>query len=80
MEMILLDANGLRMDAVLLAAARDRIRVAFRNRKDTVELLRDGDRWISENGKTFEFEAWIAGSFPGEETLCDALSQRAFAA
>ena len=80
MEMILLDANGLRMDAVLLAAARDRMRVALRNRRDTIELRREGGLWVSENGSTFEFEAWIAGGFPSEETLYDARSQRAFAA
>jgi len=80
MEMILLDANGSRMDAVLLAAARDRMRVALRNRKDTIELRREGDLWVSENGRTFECEAWIAGGYPGEETLCYVLSQRALAA
>jgi hypothetical protein len=68
MEMILLDASGLRTDAVLLAAGTDRLRVVLKNGKDTIELRREGEQWISEDGGAFEFDAWIAGTWPGQET------------
>ena len=63
METILLDANGLCMDAVLLAAGRDRMRVVLRDGNDTLELRWDDGRWVAEDGRTFQFEAWIAGSY-----------------
>jgi hypothetical protein len=59
MGAIIIDANGLRMDAVLLAAGNNRMRVVLRDAGDTIELRREGEQWISEDGLTFEFEAWI---------------------
>lgn len=80
MEMILLDANGLRKDAVLLAAGTDRMRVALRNGKDAIELRRGSEQWICEDGSTFEIEAWIAAGGRGMEPTRQELSPRVFAA
>ena len=80
MEMILLDANGSRRDAVLLAAGTDRMRVALRDGKDAIELWRGGEQWISEVGSTFEIEAWIADVGAGMAPPSGELSLRVFAA
>jgi len=72
METILLDANGLRTEAVLLAVGNGRMRVVLRNGSDTIELRREDEQWISEDGDTFTFEAWIASGRPGVETSYDA--------
>jgi len=67
MDMILLEVNGLRTDALLLALGSDRMRVAFRNGDDAIELRREGEQWISEEGSTFVAEAWITDSCEGLE-------------
>ena len=67
METILLDANGLRTDALLLAAGSNRLRIILRNGPDTIELRRESEQWVSEAGRIFEFEAWIASSCLGLE-------------
>jgi hypothetical protein len=56
------------------------MRFALRNGKDAIELRREGEQWISEDGRAFEFDAWIAGSGRGFETLPGGLSQRTMAA
>jgi hypothetical protein len=80
MEMILLGADGLRTDAVLLAADSDRMRVILRNGKDAIELRREGEQWISDDGRAFEFDAWIAGSCESLETRSGGLMQPTMAA
>jgi hypothetical protein len=76
MGAIIIDANGLRMDAVLLAAGNDRIRVVLRGGRDTIELRREGEQWISENGLKIEFEAWIVDDNSASEMLRTELAKR----
>jgi hypothetical protein len=80
MEVLLRGADGLRTDAVLLAAGRDRMRFALRNGNDAIELRREGEQWISEDGSAFEFDAWIADSCRGFETLPGGLLRWTLAA
>ena len=56
MHMILLNQNGRRVDAILLAAGRDRMRVVVNNSADTMELRRKNQVWTADNGEPFEFE------------------------
>ena len=51
--------NGVRGEAIILAAGRDRMRIAERGLRDTTELsLLDGD-WFDENGRSIEIESMI---------------------
>jgi hypothetical protein len=62
--------NGVRGEAIILAAGRDRMRIAERGLRDTTELtLLDGD-WFDENGRSIEFESMIAigGGFVADIT------------
>ena len=80
MEMIVLNANGSRTDAVLLAASSDRLRVVLRKGKDTIELRLDEGKWVSEAGKAYEVEAWITADGFGSELPCRGLTRHASAA
>ena len=50
MRMILRYDNGIRVEAVLLAANRQQMRVVIEDRKDTVEFTAVDGRWFSETG------------------------------
>jgi hypothetical protein len=63
MRMTLRFENGLREDAVLLAAGGDLLRVSISSHQDTVELHRVYGNWYMEDGGAVEIEALI--SFPG---------------
>jgi len=51
--------NGLRSEAVLLAATRHRMRVAVASRRDTIELRKANACWFTEEGAEVEIEAFI---------------------
>ena len=57
MFLILLYQNGARVDAILLAASRDRMRVAIPDCSDTIEFQSKNKAWISEDGRVAEIEA-----------------------
>lgn len=57
MRMILLFENGLRSEAVLLAASDHKMRVVVRGTADTTELRRIKDQWISEEGDAVDIES-----------------------
>ena len=59
MFMTLSYPKGRRVDGVLLAAGRDRMRLAVRGRNETIELRMQEGRWISENGVQVELESII---------------------
>lgn len=59
MLMTLLNPGGERTDAVLLAASDHKIRIVVRGSKDTAELRRMKDLWISDNGVAVEIESLI---------------------
>jgi hypothetical protein len=51
--------SGLRVEAVLLAANRDRMRVTIASQRDTVELHKVNACWYTEKGDEVETEALI---------------------
>jgi hypothetical protein len=68
MQFTLLYPGSRRIDAVVLQANHDRMRIVIPNRRDTVELRLTGNRWTSEEGEPVEIEAvvacdWTVGSF-----------------
>jgi len=58
-RMLIRYQNGLRVEAVLLAANRERMRVAIDSQRDTVELHRVDECWYVESGAAIEIEALI---------------------
>ena len=75
MRMIIRYQNGLRIEAVLLAAGHDRMRVAIETQCDTVELHRVDAGWQTERGAAVEIEALMA--IPGTDLagLCAAVQR-----
>ena len=51
--------SGLRAEAVVLAANRERMRVAIDSERDTMDLHMVGDCWRTEDGVEIEIEALI---------------------
>ena len=68
--------KGLRVEAVLLAAGRERMRVIIPSQRDAVELHKVDSCWYTETGDEVETEAFIA--IPGTDisSLCAALYPR----
>jgi hypothetical protein len=60
MWMIIRYQNGLRLEAVLLAASSERMRVAIETQCDTIELQRVDAGWQTERGAAIEIEALMA--------------------
>ena len=59
MWMMIRYQSGLRVEAVLLAANRERMRAAIASQRDTVELHRVDGRWYTQRGAAIEIEALI---------------------
>jgi hypothetical protein len=59
MRMMIRYQSGLRVEAVLLAANRERMRVAIETQCDTVELHRVDECWYTQRGAAIEIEALI---------------------
>jgi hypothetical protein len=49
--------SGLRVEAVLLAANRERMRVVIDSQLDTVELHKVDASWVTEQGSAIEITA-----------------------
>jgi hypothetical protein len=60
MRMIIRYQSGLRVEAVLLAANRDRMRAAIETQCDTIELHSVDAGWRTQRGAAIEIEALIA--------------------
>lgn len=62
MLLILRYQNGMRVNAILLTASHDVIRVVIPNCTDTIEFRLKKRRWISDEGCIAEIEAaaWTA--------------------
>lgn len=60
MRMMIRYQSGLRVEAVLLVANRDRMRVAIETQCDTIELHRVDAGWRTQRGAAIEIEALIA--------------------
>lgn len=78
MRMLIRYQNGMRSEAVLLAANTERMRVAFHARGDVKELSRDANgSWLSENGEPLEIEALIPLAGTDFLSFCADLYPRA---
>lgn len=51
--------SGLRVEAILLAANRERMRVTIASQRDTIELHTIDAGWYTEKGDEIEIEALI---------------------
>ena len=72
--------DGLIVEAVVLAASRERMRVAIASQRDTVELYKVENSWYAETGAPIEIGSLIP--IPGTEFshFCAAVHPRANAA
>jgi len=68
--------NGLRVEAVLLAANKERMRVAINSQRDTAELHRVDACWYTERGAAIEIEALIPISGTDFSCFCSAIHPR----
>jgi len=80
MHLTLRYATGLRVDAVVLAANRDGMRIAIPDHADTEELRRIEGEWISEDGDLVELESVTAGDGLDVSGLCSWAVPRVCAA
>lgn len=80
MKMIIRYENGDRVEAILLAADSQHMRVAVESQSDTTEFARVGDCWYGDRGEAVEIEALI--SIPGTDVsrFCAEVRPRTLAA
>ena len=76
MQMMIRYQSGLRVEAVLLAASRERMRLAIDSERDTVELHRADACWFTETGAEIEIEALIPIAGTDVSFFCDAVCPR----
>jgi hypothetical protein len=69
--------NGLRAEAVLLAANRERMRVAIASQRDTIELHKVDARWFTEKEEEIEIETLISMEGTDVSQFCAAVFPRA---
>jgi hypothetical protein len=62
MLMTIRHQNGMKAEAVVLAAGRDRMRVALDSKYDTIELHELDARWYTEEGAEIEIEALVVSA------------------
>ena len=62
MNLIICDSTKRRFEGVVLAAGKDRIRVALRGGSDTAELHRQYGEWTFENGEPVNLEMILGDS------------------
>src|ERR1035438_5693297 len=60
MYTVIVFPGGRQVDALLLAASEDRLRVVIPGRRDTLEFRLFEGRWISESGARVELGAMVA--------------------
>ena len=68
MLLILRYQNGMRVNAILLTASHDLIRVVIPSCTDTIEFRLKKKRWISEEGCVAEIEAVAWAAEPNTRT------------
>ena len=59
--------NSLRVHALLLAAGAQKLRASISSESDVIELFREGNSWMTENGEVIEIESLM--QIPGVEAL-----------
>ena len=72
--------KGLRVEAVLLAANRERMRVSIESERDTIELHKLDSGWFTEGGSAIEIEALIPMAGIDVAGFCTAVYPRTIAA
>jgi hypothetical protein len=80
MHMTLNFATGRRVDGLLLAASRGRMRLAVRNRNETIELNFQAGQWRAEDGSMVEIEALIWNGLTAIPDWCGEAAPRLFTA
>ena len=80
MRMTIRYQSGLRVEAVLLAANRERMRVAIASQRDTIELHKVDACWYTEQGAEIEIEALIPIAGTDVSCFCAAVYPRTNAA
>jgi len=80
MRMTIRYQSGLRVEAVLLAANRERMRVAIASQRDTIELHKVDACWHTEDGAEIEIEALIPIAGTDVSRFCAAVYPRTNAA
>ena len=68
--------SGLRVEAVLLAANRERMRISVASQGDTIELHKVDSCWYTETGDEVETATFIAIPGTNISSLCAALYPR----
>jgi hypothetical protein len=80
MRMMMRYQNGLRVEAVILAASRERMRVAIDSQGDTAELHQVNSCWFTESGTKIEIEALIPIQEAATSRFCEAVYPRTMTA
>ena len=80
MRMMIRYQSGLRVEAVLLAANSQRMRVVVESQRDTVELNKVDACWHTEDGAEIEIEALIPIAGTDVSRFCAAVYPRTNAA
>ena len=62
MNMIICDSTQRRFEGIVLAAGKDRIRVALRGASDVTELHRAYGQWALESGEPIDVELLLGDS------------------
>jgi hypothetical protein len=62
MYTLLIYPGGRQVEALLLWASKDRMRLVIPGRSETAELSQIDGRWLSESGAAVEVGALVAGS------------------
>jgi hypothetical protein len=71
--MVIRDEDGQRVEGVLLAASRERIRVAIDSEYDTAEFHWVATGWYTEKGAEIEIEALIPITATDFSDFCTAV-------
>jgi hypothetical protein len=80
MHMTLNFATGRRVDGLLLAASPDRMRLAVRDRNETIELNVEAGQWRAEDGSMVEIEALIWNGVTAIPAWCGEAEPKLFTA
>ena len=72
MHMTLSLANGQRVEGLLLAASRECMRLAVRNRNETIQLAFEAGQWKAEDGSVIEIEALVWNGLTAIPDWCAA--------
>jgi len=65
MNLIICDSTRRRLEGVVLAAGRNRMRVALEGQSDVTELCREYDQWSLESGEPVVLELML-GDTPAD--------------